>query len=285
MGFWSHLFKGSGMDLEELARRLDIPLEQLRALRPQYREFTIPKFAGGTRRILAPAPELKTLQRRILTRILGRLKAHSAAHGFERKRSIVTNAAPHAEQAVVVSLDLKDFFSSTPAKRVRDYFAGIGWNRESTALLTGLCTHGGSLPQGAPTSPRLSNLLNVRLDARLAGLAARHGAAYTRYADDLTFSFGVDSHTAVHLLVRAAKAVIEDEGYRLHMKKKLAIRRSHQRQEVTGLVVNEGIALPREIRRWLRAMRHRAALGRESTLTPSQLEGWNSFEKMVRSRP
>src|SRR5262249_44280484 len=151
---------------------------------------------------------LKTIQRRILRRLLGRLRCHPAATGFERGRSIVTNARAHVGKAVVVQMDLKDFFTSTTTRRVRKYFRKTGWNREAADLLIRLCTHQGGLPQGAPTSPRLSNLVNYRLDARLARLAGRRrlydprtgqrigsreiGAKYTRYADDLTFSFQSD---------------------------------------------------------------------------------------------
>jgi retron-type reverse transcriptase len=190
---WKILGLGAtGLDVQELARRLDRDQAKLREWKPVYREFTIPKRSGGKRRIHAPTPELKTLQRRILRRLLARLKTHPAATGFERGESFVTNARRHVGRAVVLRFDVQDFFPSTSARRVEKYFRAIGWNREAARLLSGLCTWEGALPQGAPTSPRLSNLLNYRLDARLSGLAARSEAIYTRYADDLTFSFRED---------------------------------------------------------------------------------------------
>jgi alpha,alpha-trehalase len=127
------------------------------------------------------------LQRRILRRVLGKLNAHPAATGFERGMSIVTHAQHHVGTAVVVRMDLKDFFSSTPADRVREYFSQIGWDRDSAELLTKFCTHNGRLPQGAPTSPRLSNLLNYRMDARLAGLAEKLHAEYYEVTADREF--------------------------------------------------------------------------------------------------
>jgi retron-type reverse transcriptase len=264
---------------------------------PQYREFTIPKRSRGTRRILAPEPELKSLQRRILYRLLTRLKAHPAAMGFERGRSIVTNARAHCGQAVVMRFDLVDFFPSTRAARIKAYFRRIGWNRPAAALLARLCTYDGGLPQGAPTSPRLSNLVNYRVDARLAGMAARLGGVYTRYADDITLSFAGDDRDKVHWVQRFVRRVVEAEGYRLHRRKKLSVRRRHHCQVVTGLVVNDRVSLPRPVRRWLRAVEHRARMSRPGTLasyqpltgkplkrptlTAEQLAGWRALRTMV----
>jgi retron-type reverse transcriptase len=294
-------FRGSGHGVAELARRLGVSVQELRSVEPVYRPFTIPKRSGGTRQILAPDERLKALQRRILRRLLRRLRCHPAAAGFERGRSIVTNALPHLGKPVIVRLDLKDFFVSTRAARVRKYFRTIGWDREAAWLLTRLCTHGGGLPQGAPTSPRLSNLVNHRLDARLAGLAAYAGptqfrnprtggpvvgpqvrveATYTRYADDLTFSFDSDDPKRIHDLIWRVRRIVEQEGYTLHLRKKLSIRRRHQRQVVTGLVVNERVNLPRATRRWLRAVEHRLARGEVATLTPAQFAGWRALRHM-----
>jgi hypothetical protein len=295
-------FPGSGYGVEELARRLGLREDELRAIEPVYRSFSIPKRSGGTRHILAPDGSLKAIQRRILRRLLRRLRCHAAAVGFERGRSIVTNALPHVGKPVIVRLDLKEFFPSTRVARVRKYYRTIGWNREAAWLLVRLCTHQGGLPQGAPTSPRLSNLVNHRLDARLAGLAAYSGpphyrnprtggrvigpgncvrATYTRYADDLTFSFDADDPKAIHDLIWRVQRIVEWEGYRLHLRKKLTIRRPHQRQVVTGLVVNDRVNLPRVTRRWLRAVEHRLARGGGATLTEAQLAGWRSLQQMI----
>ena len=297
MGLLSWLFKGRGHDVAELARRLDLAEDELRRCQVSYRRFTIPKRSGGKRRISAPDAELKGLQRRILRRLLARLKAHPAATGFERGKSIVTNARAHQRQAVVLRFDLKDFFPSTGAKRIKRYFRRIGWNRRATRLLLKFCTYEDGLPQGAPTSPRLSNLVNYRVDARLAGMAAKLGAVYTRYADDITISFADDDSDRIHYVQRFVRRVIEAEGYQIHRRKKLSIRRRHHRQVVTGLVVNDRVNLPRATRRWLRAVEHRTRLAKQPwsssykplsygtrkqpTLTPSQLEGWQALQSMV----
>ncbi len=275
---------GAGKSATELARRLGMTEPQLRAIKVAYTPFDIPKRSGRRRRILAPSPELKNVQRTILRRILPRLRAHPAVTGFERGHSIVTNALHHARQAVVVRIDLVEFFPSTSARRIRAYFARIGWDPAAAELLTNLCTFDKGLPQGAPTSPRLSNLVNWELDTRLEHLADRFGARYTRYADDLTFSFETDDTIAVHTLIGRAKLVVESCGYRMHMKRKLHIRRRHQRQEVTGLVVNDGPRLPRQTRRWLRAVEHRTRTGGQTTLTPAQLAGWRALVHMVQTQ-
>lgn len=268
-------------DVDELARRLGLEAGELRSARPSYTRFTIPKRGGGVRQIVAPDPATKALQRRILHRLLARLPVHPACHGFERGRSIVSNAAPHAGQGVVIRLDIRDFFRSTSARRVRRFFRVLGWNREAAAVLSRLTTLDGGLPQGAPTSPRLANLVNIQLDARLDGLASTFQATYTRYADDLTFSFGDGGHDLERPVIQATRRFLRQTGYELHLGRKLRVRRRHQRQLVTGLVVNERVALPRARRRWLRAVEHHIRTGRPATLTQAQLVGWHAFELMV----
>ncbi|MBN1422601.1 MAG: RNA-directed DNA polymerase [Planctomycetes bacterium] len=267
--------------LEDLARRLAMPADALRRFTPAYRTFAIPKRGGGRRTIAAPDEATKALQRRILRRVLGGLRAHPCATGFERRHSIVTNALPHVGKPVVLRMDLEDFFGSTPAKKVEAWFRSIGWDKKTASLLTQLVAHRRSLPQGAPTSPRLSNLVNRGLDARLEGLALRYGASYTRYADDITFSFGVDRPGQAGAVIWAAKRILEDEGYRLHVRKKLRIRRARQQQLVTGIVVNEKPNLPRRTRRLLRAVAHRRRTGGRPTMTAAAQAGWEALLAMV----
>ncbi len=298
--------RGGGMGVDILAQRLGVGVEQLRAVTPAYRQFTIPKRSGGKRVILAPEPNLKQLQRTILRRLLARLRSHPAATGFERGYSIVRNAAVHTGSYVVLKMDLKEFFTSTSDRRVLEYFYALGWGEEAADLLVRLCTHNGGLPQGAPTSPRLSNLVNYGLDVRLFGLARNIGAVYTRYADDITFSFKDFSTNAsspaarralsmpagakhrerssIVAAIRVTKKIVSEYGYRLHQKRKLSIRRRYQSQRVTGLVVNERVALPRETRRRLRAAAHHLKTGREASLTPEQLAGWDALAHMIETQ-
>ncbi len=277
---WRGLREGRGLGVAELARRLGVPEARL-SLKPVYQPRQIPKRSGGTRLLHVPTDDLKDLQRKILRRLLKRLRCHPAAKGFQPGESIVTHASLHAGRAVVVRLDLRDFFPSTSWNRVYQYFRRVGWNHPAARLLMNLCTHLGGLPQGAPTSPRLSNLLNYRLDARLAAMAARLGAHYSRYADDIALSFDQDDRDRLRYFVRFVKRAALAEGYRVHGRRKLRIRRRHQQQRVTGLVVNAGVRLPRQTRRWLRAVEHHLRTGRAATLTPEQLAGWEAFRGMV----
>jgi retron-type reverse transcriptase len=278
---WLRARFGWGLRVEELARRLDVPADELRRFEPRYTPVTIRKRSGGQRRLLVPDAQTKALQRRLLGRVFRRLRAHPAACGFERGRSIVHNAAPHVGQAVVVRMDVVDFFPATSAARLDAYFRRIGWNREAAALLTRFTTQEGGLPQGAPTSPRLSNLVNYFLDVQLTNLVRRRKGTYTRYADDITLSFPKDYPRKVRGMVQRFRRLLKARGYRMHRRRKLNIRRRHQRQEVTGLVVNERVQLPRRTRRWLRAVEHRHRTTGRATLSENQLAGWRALQKMI----
>ena len=269
-----------------LAKLLGLPSPRAiaRFLRPGegagsgYVAFVVPKRTGGERRIHAPRAALKKIQRQILGAILARIPTHEACHGFVKGRSIVTNAAPHEGAAVVVKIDLADFFPTIHFRRVAGLFASYGYSPEVARLLAGLCTHRpkmpdgrvawpGVLPQGAPTSPALANIVCRRLDARLSKLAARVGARYTRYADDLTFSFAKleDAGGAGAQPLSPARLgrffwwvdqICQAEGFTENAKKRRVLRKSTQ-QRVTGVVVNQGLTVPREVRRRLRALLHR----------------------------
>jgi retron-type reverse transcriptase len=174
----------------------------------------------------------------------------------------------------VLKLDLQDFFPSITFRRVRGLFIALGYSFGVASTLALLCTEYDRQPflrdgeqffisvgprhlvQGAPTSPGLANLVAWRLDRRLAGLATKRAFVYTRYADDLTFS-GDDAEIAVHLGA-AARRIVADERFTVNAGKTRLLRRGG-RQTVTGLVVNERPATPRELRRRLRAILHNAA--------------------------
>lgn len=268
-------------DSAELVRRLEVPLETLQNWTPHYQQVTIAKKNGQPRELLVPNDETRSLQRTILKRLLARLNAHPLACGFEEHTSIVDAAIPHVCRAVVVKIDVQDFFASTRADRVRLYLERIGWDSESAQILTSLTTTDGGLPMGAPTSPRLSNLVNAPLDEALLKLVKKYSGGYTRYADDLTFSFDVDNGRQIRSFIRKVRLILDRHGYRMHTGKKLQILRRHQQQRVLGLVVNHRVALPRKTRRWLRAVRHRMQNGGRATLSETQLAGWTAYEQMI----
>lgn len=268
-------------DLEELGRRLQMPVELLKQHEATYRETQIPKPSGGTRRLEIPDDTTKRLQRRLLRYVLHTLNAHPMACGFEPETSIVHAALPHQNKPLVVKMDVRHFFECTSDDRIRAYFAGIGWNAESAELLTQLTTYNGHLPQGAPTSPRLSNLVNARMDEALLRLAKRHRGAYSRYADDITMSFSFIRGRKARGVTQAVRRILKHHGYTMHGGAKLNFFRQNQQQRVLGLVVNDKVALPRKTRRWLRAVKHHRDNGQPMTLTSEQLKGWEAFERMI----
>jgi retron-type reverse transcriptase len=231
-----------------------------------YVEFEIPKAKGGTRRIAAPRAKLRKVQRTILDHILAKVPQHDASHGFIAGRSTVTNAKPHEGAAIVVKLDLKDFFPTVHYRRVKGVFVQLGYSAPVAGLLAGLTTYRprlasgvvvwpGVLPQGAPTSPALANLCCRRMDARLAKLADKYGARYTRYADDLTFSFAKQPDVALGRFLWWVDGICHAEGFNERPDKRRILRNKHQ-QRVTGLVVNAGVHVPRADRKRFRAILH-----------------------------
>ncbi|AKJ07416.1 reverse transcriptase (RNA-dependent DNA polymerase) [Archangium gephyra] len=266
---------------EVLAQALGLSVGKLRALcftrtastTSHYVRFQLPKKTGGTRLISAPLPRLKAAQAWVLENILEKVPVHDAAHGFRAGRSIVTNARPHVGAGVVVNLDLKDFFPSVLYPRVKGVFAKLGYSEATATVLALLCTEpdveeveldgqrffvaqgGRRLPQGAPTSPALTNILCRRLDRRLSGAARKLGFVYTRYADDLTFSaHGPGPHDAGELL-RFVRWLVGEEDFTPHPDKTRVLRRGRQ-QEVTGVVVNDKPGVDRETLKRFRALLH-----------------------------
>ena len=212
-----------------------------------YSKAFIPKKAGGVRELSVPSVDLKYIQRWILSNILSRINTSAYAFGFRTNLSIVDNARMHLHKHCIVNIDLHDFFPSISFENVFRIFSYYGYTREVSFALAKLCTFAGKLPQGSPASPCISNVCCLKLDARLAALSTKYEATYSRYADDLTFSSCHDIKT----IVRPVTAIVSDEGFAVN-KKKTRIAYSHQRQEVTGLIVNgDHITIPNEFKRKL----------------------------------
>lgn len=198
-----------------------------------YHQVHIPKKSGGIRSLDIPAINLKLIQKWILNNILYNINVSKYANGFCKNRSIITNAKQHLHKECVINMDIKDFFPSISQKQIFRVFYYYGYTVELSYLFSKLCTYNGYLPQGAPTSPYLSNIVCLKLDKRLSGLAKKYNADYTRYADDITFSgkYGIQN------IVSIAKTIIEDEGFIVN-ENKTRITYAYQKQEVTGLNVN-----------------------------------------------
>ena len=266
----------------QLAEALGLSVGQLRHLSmhriaertPHYITFSIPKRSGGNRLIQAPKRKLKAAQKKVLSLLIHKLPVHEAAHGFRQGRSIRTGAEPHVHRRVVIRLDIKDFFPSLTFARIRGYLIAMGYGYEVATTLACLCSEpqrqpvevGGEIvhvpvgprvaPQGAPTSPGLLNAICHKLDCRMQGLARAHGFAYTRYADDLTFSG--DYPDRVGKILSRARAIIRSEGFEVNPSKTLVMRRG-KAQRVTGVTVNETLGLSRQQRRLVRAAIHQAS--------------------------
>ena len=268
---------------------------------PHYHALLQPKNTGGLRLIEVPKPELKQVQKRLLAGLLDRIPPHESAHGFVRGRSVLGHAREHAGQAVVIAYDLREFFNSIGAARIRAVWRTLGYAEGTAAALAALTTartprsvrerllDAGSigldgarrlasphLPQGAPTSPALANLCAFGLDLRLEGLAWRFGARYSRYADDIVFSGPrglARERRALHAWVQA---IARDEGFVLHPGKTREMPR-HCRQQVTGIVVNEKPNLERGAYDRLRAQLHRFAASGCDAQTHARLQGQVSW--------
>ncbi len=235
----------------------------------QHYHFRLVKKSFGSMRLIeAPKGRMKLIQRQILREILDRIPAHACAHGFVPDRSILTFAHPHVGQAVVLRMDLRNFFPSIQRARIQSIFRMLGYPERVSDLLGGICTNavprsvfhgiagetqGGlrqlyeqtHLPQGAPCSPMLANLCAYRLDCRLSGLARAAGAVYTRYADDLAFSGTGEFELGISRFAEAVRRIAEDEGFAIHPAKTKAMRQG-QRQQLAGIVVNQKVNIGRD---------------------------------------
>lgn len=233
----------------------------------RYKTFSIKKKSGSNRTIHAPAKGLKTILRSLNFVLHCLSKPHETATGFVLNKSIVDNARKHIGHNYVLNLDLKDFFHSFDRNRVKLGFMGepfqLRGEREPLAfLLACLCTHPFEvegemrtvLPQGSPTSPTITNILCIRLDRRLKGLADRFGLTYTRYADDITFSSQHNIYNNTEFDTEL-KRIIEDDQKLIINPTKTRLQTNGYSQEVTGLIVNDKVNVRRkylkQLRMWL----------------------------------
>lgn len=239
-----------------------------------YRKWTGKKL----RRIEEPEPELKIKQKKILRWLQNYgVRPTSWAHGCVRYRSIATNAKPHVGKAVVLCMDLKDFFSNILEDQVVYSLIEEGVDIPVAKELANICTIKGRLPQGSPTSPFLANLAAKTLDKRLGGLSKKSGVSYTRYVDDITFSSG--SVYNISWLIPSIENIIHDEGFKINSKKTRIYRKN--RKKVAGVIVTEKLSVPRERRRLLRAQLHNfkrdILQGKAPKVSLEQLQGTVSF--------
>jgi retron-type reverse transcriptase len=213
-----------------------------------YKRITLQKKNGGTRVIHAPDCFLKPLQTMILHNILSKIDVSPYATAYIKGKQLADNAKPHTNHKYLLKMDITDFFGSiTFLEVISAAFPSTMYPKQIGTMLTSLCCWEDVLPQGAPTSPTLSNIVMKRFDDILGDWCQKHGVTYTRYCDDLTFS----ANTPLYGVYRKAKAMLEKRGFEVNEKKtKFVTNASSQR--VTGLTVNEKVSIPKEYKRQLR---------------------------------
>jgi RNA-directed DNA polymerase len=219
-----------------------------------YTTFQIQKKSKALRTISAPKEPLKRVQKLAAELLTELAPKHPCAHGFLPEKSIVGNASVHFGKKFVLNVDLENFFPSIPAGRI--YHAlqkgNLKFSPKLAYYLTRFCTLNQGLPQGSPASPILSNLICWNLDNRLRGLADDYDVAYSRYADDLTFSA---QHPLPDAFLAKLDEIINSEHFTINAKK-VRLQKANVSQEVTGLVVNEKVNLKRGFIKGIRAMLH-----------------------------
>jgi RNA-directed DNA polymerase len=239
-------------DLNHLSSLLGVQTQLLRSMIQSsnnfYRTFSIPKRRGGSRILAAPFPSLLMTQRWILNEILSNIVISNHSHGFVKDRSIITNAELHLNKKFLLKMDIQNYFPSISLQRVIAIFKIAGYEHSVAYSLAKLCTLNNSLPQGAATSPALSNIVAKRIDRRIAGLSKKWHLTYSRYADDLAFSGDYISSNFMKII----ESIINDEGFSINTEKTKLVR-NNGKKIVTGISVSgDKLRLPKKTRRILR---------------------------------
>lgn len=249
--------------LSDLAARSGTPVRRLWLFlvfnENSYKGFRVPKRSGGHRTISQPHPSLKKVQRWILRNLLDQLSTTDSSYGFTRGSRLVDHAKQHVHAKAILSVDIENFFQSINIARITNVFKLAGYPSAAASILARLCTHRGTLPQGAPSSPRLANLVCYRMDRRLAHLATQKGIIYTRYCDDMSFS-----GPSVSVLAKIRPLIthiVRDCGFKLNARKS-RLAGASRTLKVTGLVVSLGrVGISRSRLREIRVKLHRLHTG------------------------
>jgi len=217
-----------------------------------YTSFNLKKRSGGLREITIPFPALLEMQYWIFHNILRNVPVHSSAHGFSHKKSIITNSKIHVDQKQLLKIDLKDFFPSINLSRIIQVFKRLGYPNQISFYLATICSFNGYLPQGAPTSPYLSNIISFVLDKRMIALSKKFDLKYTRYADDITFS----GDEIPAKFIKYVTNIVVDRGFKINQEK-TRLYKNKSKRIVTGIsVIGKEIKLPRTYKRELKQELH-----------------------------
>ena len=287
---------------EQIANKFGYSYKELSSLiypttSQSYETFVIPKKNGETRVINAPRIKLLKIQQTFAEELTKIYSPKKCTHGFIKEKSIVTNAEKHTNKKYVFNIDLKDFFPSIHFGRVRNLLmsAPFNYHDNEATILAQICCHNGVLPQGAPTSPIISNMICWKMDAQLQRLAIDNRCTYTRYADDITFSFNVSKAKLPRSILRLntktdevsvsppLEKIIQENGFQVNGEK-VRFQGRNQRQEVTGITVNRGLNLKRSYIRQTASMLYAwrkfgAALAEKEYLEKYRLKAINYWQK------
>lgn len=219
-----------------------------------YTGFRLRKRSGGYRHIARPRKTLMDIQKTIHHKILAPVHIHPTVTGFRKGFSIMDNAQRHLGKDEIIKTDILHFFPSIKKDKVIQVFEKIGYPKHISYVLAELCCLSGQLPQGAPTSPALSNIISYEMDRKLSALSSRYGLTYTRYADDLTFS---GSQLKPEQILPAIKKIVNEEGFSINHKKTRYISQG-KRKIITGISISSGnkLTLPKAKKREIRKNVH-----------------------------
>lgn len=280
---------------EDIASILEVGIDQLIYLlyavpdQNKYTTFKIKKRTSGTRTINSPIDDLKYLQKKLSYILRLIYLPNSSVHGFVEERNIVSNAIPHVGKKFIFNVDIQDFFPSINFGRVRGLFLNEPFNFSENAatIIAQISCWDNQIPQGAPSSPIISNMICMKIDRELIALAKKNRCYYTRYVDDITFSTSqrnfpneIASHNEnswepgdeLNQLIKSNGFVINYDKVRMNEKM--------NRQEVTGLTVNRMTNVPRKFVRKIRAMLH--AIDKYGTEN-AQNEFYSNYDKKNRN--
>lgn len=243
--------------VKDLAQVLEIPEVELRQLAKaastSYWKKEIPKPSGGTRLLTSPLPHLKLIQKKLHKKVFQQVPMPGSSHYGLKGRSNISNAWEHAGRAAIFTFDLKSFFPSVRPERVhRSLVTELGCSESVASIITKLVTADYQLPQGAPTSTDIANVVTLRLQRRLYGLAKQWGLRFTIYADDVTFS----GSKVPPDIVSRVKQIVRSEGFKIHPLKGGVFDKSMS-QIVTGVNVCHGATVGKVKKKW-RAELHQA---------------------------
>lgn len=249
----------------------------------RYRIFNISKRDGSSRKISAPVYSLKTVQRWVLNNILYKIKVSPYSYGFSKDGKgspLVLCAERHKNNLYILKLDIKNFYPSVRREKVYHEFTNIGYNSMVANLLTNICVHEDALPQGAVTSAYLANIICRNLDFRIAGYCNRRDIAFTRYADDMTFSS--DNRMVLKSIYGTIKKILASEGFELNENKTIFLS-PRCRKRVLGITVNDNyIRAPKEMKRDVRAMIYNSFLTKDYS-SNYKIKGYISYINSIES--